>query len=215
MISLKDKIMAANQPAGVRGLSAKERATQFVQDEVSQEKTIQMEPHKALYLMKCKDCTVTVEGKPVKIAIENCENLVLKVTDKVLTGVIDVWGSKNVEVDCERAVGFLQLDNVNGFTLKLPDPEYFNEMMWVGSDNIVLHLGTEKHELDQSKLKESHPSHRHELDQFKTSMKPTGLLTEAVIRLDAGFPATRAEEASYQRLERQKDAALGRDAVDA
>ncbi|KAG0237827.1 hypothetical protein BGW42_008448 [Actinomortierella wolfii] len=202
--------MAANQPAGVRGLSAKERATQFLQHEVSQESAIQMEPHKALYLLNCKDCTYTVQGKPVKIAIENCENVVLKVTDKVLTGVIDVWGSKNIQVDCERAVGLFQLDNVKGFSLKLPDPEYFNEMIWVGSDNMVLHLGDEKHELGCSKLSASHPEQRRELDQFKTTMKPTGLVTEAVIRVNAGFPTTRAEEASHERLERQKDAVLGR-----
>ncbi|KAF9157476.1 hypothetical protein DFQ26_008700 [Actinomortierella ambigua] len=191
MISLKDKIMTtANQSAGVRGQSAKERATQLLQDEAGQEKTIQMEPSKALYLLNCKDCTLTIEGKPIKISIENCENLVLKVTDKILTSVLDVWGSKNVEIDCERAVGFLQLESVQGFKFRLPDPEYFNEMIWVASDDIVLHLGTEKHELGSSKM-EAKPDQRNDLDQFITCRKSTGLSTE--VRSDmAGYPVRRA-----------------------
>ncbi|KAF9913432.1 hypothetical protein BX616_010043 [Lobosporangium transversale] len=158
--------------------------------------------------MNCENCDYTIQGKPIKLSIENCKNLVLRVEGKIMTGIVDIWRSENISLDFERSVSMFQLDNVNTLTLGLPDAEHFGSMVWAGVEDLTLRLGADVHSLSYSDLQSRNPDLRPDMDQFKTTVIDGSIMTEAIVRLDSGYPTTRAEEANYQQLERQKDEVL-------
>ncbi|KAF9973655.1 hypothetical protein BGZ65_009141 [Modicella reniformis] len=189
--------------------NAKENATHLIQnskDVVNQE--INVEAHKAVYLVNCENCTYTVKGKLVKLTVENCRNVVLKVEDKILTGTVDLFKSTNVSLHFERSVSMFSLENNQSIDIRLPDAEHFGYMIWAGVEDLKLRLGDDVHVLSYSELQSRNPGLRPETDQFKTSVVDGSIMTEAMIRLDGGFPATRTEEANHRQVERFKDEVL-------
>ncbi|KAF9100281.1 hypothetical protein BGX29_009291 [Mortierella sp. GBA35] len=207
MMSVRDQVNALNNSA--TRPNAKENATHLIKEAkgVAHE-VIEVEDRKALYLLKCEDCEYTIQGKPIKISIENCKNLTIKIEGKVLTGTVDVWKSENINLDFDRSVSVFQLDSIETITIKLPDAEYFGSMIWAGVNNITLNLGADTHSLSYSQLQARNPALRPDTDQFKTTIVDGSIRTEAIVRLDNGYPMTRAEESSLQASEKKKDEVL-------
>ncbi|KAG0215134.1 hypothetical protein BGX28_000839 [Mortierella sp. GBA30] len=195
MISVKDQINVLNKQLANKK-NVKENSTHLIRDAKNAvQEVIEVGDRKALYIMKCEDCEYVIQGKPIKISMENCKNVGLKVEGKVLTGTVDVWSCENVSLD--------------SITIKMPEPEYFGSMFWAGVEGINIHLGDDKHELNYSDLQKKNPDLSSATGQFKTTVAGDGSLkTEAMVRLENGFPVTRAEEASFQRQEQKKDEVL-------
>ncbi|KAF8976706.1 hypothetical protein BGZ46_008043 [Entomortierella lignicola] len=212
MISVKDQARALSNSA--TRPNAKENATHLIRDAKDDTQVIQVPDRKALYIMNCENCEYTIKDKPVKLSIENCKNLVLKVEGKILTGTVDIWKCENISLDFERSVSTFQFDNIQSITVRLPDSEHFGSMIWAGCEDVNLHLGDDIHVLSYSELQSRNPSLRPETDQFKTTIVDGSIMTEAIVRLDNGFPATRAEQANIQQLERQKEELLRPQAED-
>ncbi|KAF9202804.1 hypothetical protein BGZ49_007070 [Haplosporangium sp. Z 27] len=212
MISVKDQARALSNSA--TRPNAKENATHLIRDAKDDTQVIQVPDRKALYIMNCENCEYTIKDKPVKLSIENCKNLVLKVEGKILTGTVDIWKCGNISLDFERSVSTFQFDNIQSITVRLPDSEHFGSMIWAGCEDVNLHLGDDIHVLSYSELQSRNPSLRPETDQFKTTIVDGSIMTEAIVRLDNGFPATRAEQANIQQLERQKEELLRPQAED-
>ncbi|KAF9434771.1 hypothetical protein BGZ76_007432 [Entomortierella beljakovae] len=206
MISVKEQAKALGNSA--TRPNAKEDATHLIRDSKDESKEIQVPERKALYFLNCQNCEYTVQGKPIKLSIENCENLILKVQDKILTGTVDIWKSGDVSLDFDRSVSTFQLDGIKSIAIRLPDTEHFGSMIWAGCEDVNLHLGSETHTLSYSELQSRNPSLVPETDQFKTSVVDGSVMTEAVVRLENGFPSTRAEQANLRQLEKQKDEIL-------
>ncbi|KAG0367905.1 hypothetical protein BGZ54_003034 [Gamsiella multidivaricata] len=208
MISVKDQIKAQNATLAGRA-NAKENATHLIKDakDAAQE-VVEVQDRKALYLLNCENCEYTIQGKPIKLSIENCKNVVLRIEGKVLTGTVDIWKSENVSLNFDRSVSMFQLDDIQSIAIRLPDSEHFGSMIWAGVEDLQLHLGEDTHALSYSELQSRNPNLRPETDQFKTTVVDGSIMTEAIVRLDNGYPATRAEEASYRRVEKQKDEML-------
>ncbi|KAF9344816.1 hypothetical protein BGX26_003860 [Mortierella sp. AD094] len=206
MISVKDQAKALSYSA--TRPNAKESATHLIRDVKDDTQEVQVPDRKALYFLNCENCEYTIQGKPIKLSIENCKGLVLKVQDKILTGTVDIWKSGNLSLDFDRSVSTFQLDNIQSITVRLPDAEHFGSMVWAGCEDVNLHLGGDVHALSYSELQSRNPSLRPETDQFKTTIVDGSIMTEAVVRLDNGFPATRAEQANLRQLEKQKDELL-------
>ncbi|KAF9164324.1 hypothetical protein BGX21_000871 [Mortierella sp. AD011] len=192
MISVKDQAKALSNSA--TRPNAKENATHLIRDVKDDTQEVQVPDRKALYFLNCENCEYTVRGKPIKLSIENCKNLVLKVEDKILTGTVDIWKSGNL--------------SLHSIAVRLPDAEHFGSMVWAGCEDVNLHLGGDVHTLSYTDLQSRNPSLRPETDQFKTTIVDGNIMTEAVVRLDNGFPATRAEQANLRQLEKQKDELL-------
>ncbi|KAF9093099.1 hypothetical protein BGX27_001673 [Mortierella sp. AM989] len=206
MISVKDQAKALGNSA--TRPNAKEDATHLIKDTKDDTQEIQVPDRKALYLLNCENCEYTIQGKPVKLSIENCKNVVLKIEGKILTGTVDIWKSGNLSMDFDRSVSTFQLDSIQSITIRLPDAEHFGSMVWAGCENINLHLGGDVHAFSYSELQTRNPNLHPEIDQFKTTVVNGSVMTEAVVRLDSGYPATRAEQASIRQLEKQKDEIL-------
>ncbi|KAF9992179.1 hypothetical protein BGZ80_010440 [Entomortierella chlamydospora] len=239
MISVKDQAKALSNSA--TRPNAKENATHLIRDAKDDTQEVQVPDRKALYFLNCENCEYTVQGKPIKLSIENCKNLVLKVEDKILTGTVDIWKSGNLSLHFDRSVSTFQLDNIQSIAVRLPDAEHFGSMVWAGCEDVNLHLGRlfvamlvldgglsdrtdliltfirletsmetggDVHTLSYTDLQSRNPSLRPETDQFKTTVVDGSIMTEAVVRLDNGFPATRAEQANLRQLEKQKDELL-------
>ncbi|KAI1316247.1 hypothetical protein EDD11_010294 [Mortierella claussenii] len=205
MISVKDQASAINS---TRRVNAKESATHLIKDAKDEQREIQMEDRKAFYLLNCENCDYTLLGKPIKVSIENCKNVVLRVEDKIMTGTVDIWKSERVSLEFQRSVSTFQLDNISSITISLPDTEHFGSMVWAGVEDLTLRLGGDVHSLSYSELQSRNPALHPESDQFKTTVVDGSIMTEAIIRLDNGYPATRTEEANYRQLEKQKDQVL-------
>ncbi|KAG0379024.1 hypothetical protein BGX24_001946 [Mortierella sp. AD032] len=206
MMSVKEQANALNNSANRP--NAKENATHLIKDSKSVVETIEVQDRKALYLLKCEDCEYIIQGRPIKISIENCKNLTIKVEGKVLTGTVDSWKSENIHLDFDRSVSVFQLDSIETISIKMPDPEYFGSMIWAGVDNITLHLGAETHTMSYSHLQARNPALRPDTDQFKTTIVDGSVKTEAIVRMENGYPMTRAEESSLQASEKKKDEVL-------
>ncbi|KAG0049703.1 hypothetical protein BGZ83_005474 [Gryganskiella cystojenkinii] len=208
MLSVKDQIKALNNNLSNKK-NAKESATHLIKDakDVTDE-VLEVEDRKALYLLQCENCVYTVQGKPIKLSIEKCKNLTIKIEGKVLTGMVDIWKSENIILDFDRSVSVFQMDNIKTISIRMPDAEHFGSMVWAGVEDIKLHLGDDVHELSYSQLQVRNPELRPETDQFKTTFVNGSAKTEAIVRLENGYPATRAEEASFQRMEKKKDEVL-------
>ncbi|KAG0319771.1 hypothetical protein BGZ97_001506 [Linnemannia gamsii] len=206
MMSVKDQANALNNSA--TRPNAKENATHLLKDVKNAVETIEVQDRKALYLLKCEDCEYIIQGKPIKISIESCKNLTIKVEGKVLTGTVDIWKSESINLDFDRSVSVFQLDSIQTITIKMPEAEYFGSMIWAGVDNITLNLGDETHSLSYSHLQTRNPALRPDTDQFKTTIVDSSLKTEAIVRMDNGYPMTRAEESSLQASEKKKDEVL-------
>ncbi|KAF9297930.1 hypothetical protein BGZ88_008524 [Linnemannia elongata] len=215
MMSVKEQANALNNSA--TRPNAKENATHLFKDVKSAVETIEVQDRKALYLLKCEDCEYIIQGKPIKISIESCKNLTIKVEDKVLTGTVDIWKSENINLDStynqssfqfDRSVSAFQLDSIQTITIKMPEAEYFGSMVWAGVDNITLNLGDDTHSLSYSQLQARNPALRPDTDQFKTTIVDGSIKTEAIVRMDNGYPMTRAEESSLQASEKKKEEVL-------
>ncbi|KAF9179820.1 hypothetical protein BGZ51_006633 [Haplosporangium sp. Z 767] len=208
MISVKDQVQALNNNLTSRK-NAKENATHLIKDakDVEQE-VIEIGDRKALYLLECENCVYTVQGKPIKVSIEKCKNVTLKIEDKVLTGMVDVWKSESISLDFDRSVSMFQLDNIQSITIKMLETEYFGSMVWSAVEDIKLQFGDGAHALSYRELLESNPDLRSETGQLKTTIPNGNIKTEgksSCLRLENGFPATRAEEADHQEMERLKN----------
>ncbi|GJJ70756.1 hypothetical protein EMPS_03106 [Entomortierella parvispora] len=208
MMSVKDQIKALNSNLAIKQ-NAKESATHLIKDAKDViEEVLEVEDRKALYFLQCENCVYTIQGKPIKLSIEKCKNLTLKIEGKVLTGMVDIWKSEDIHLDFDRSVSVFQLDSIKTISIRMPDHEYFGSMVWAGVEGIKLHLGDDTHEMSYSQLQVRNPELRPETDQFKTTLVNGSVKTEAIVRLENGYPATRAEEASFQRLEKKKDEVL-------
>ncbi|KAF9932902.1 hypothetical protein FBU30_007061 [Linnemannia zychae] len=194
--------------SSVNGLNSKENATHLLKDAKNVVETIEVQDRKALYLLKCEDCEYIIQGRPIKISIENCKNVVIKVEGKVLTGTVDIWRSENIHLDFDRSVSVFQLDTIQTITIKMPEAEYFGSMIWAGVDDITLHLGSDSHSLSYSHLQAKNPDLRPETDQFKTTIVDGSVKTEAIMRMNNGYPMTRSEESNMQANEKKKDELL-------
>ncbi|KAF9154637.1 hypothetical protein BG015_000322 [Linnemannia schmuckeri] len=206
MMSVRDQANALNNSA--TRPNAKENATHLLKDVKNAVETIEVQDRKALYLLKCEDCEYTIQGKPIKISIESCKNLTIKVEGKVLTGTVDIWKSENVNLDFDRSVSVFQLDSIQTIMIKMPEAEYFGSMIWAGVDDITLNLGDETHSLSYRELQARNPELRPDTDQFKTTIIDGSIKTEAIVRMNDGYPMTRAEESSLQASEKKKDEVL-------
>ncbi|KAF9425788.1 hypothetical protein BGZ94_007222 [Podila epigama] len=208
MISIKDQIKAVNSTlAGTR--NAKENATNLIRDEkdkAQQEVTVQ--DRKALYFLNCENCEFTVQGQPLKLSIENCKNVVIKIEGKIITGVVDVWKSDIVALEFERSVSLFQLDSIKTISIRMPDTEHFGSMVWTGVYDIDLHFGETTHTLSYAQLQTRFPNLQQDVDQFKTTFVDELPKTEAMVRLENGYPATRSEAASYKDQVKKKEEAL-------
>ncbi|KAG0327073.1 hypothetical protein BGZ99_008413 [Dissophora globulifera] len=208
MSSVKDQINALNATLAGRK-NAKEDATLLIQNSKdAASETLDIQERKAIHLLNCENCEYIIQGKPIKLSIERCKNVVIKIEGKILTGTVDVWKSNDISLDFERSVSMFQLDSIQNITIRLPDAEHFGSMIWAGVDDLKLHLGEDMHLLSYSELQTRNPGLRPESDQFKTTVIDGSLKTEAIIRFDQGYPSTRAERATYQQLEKKKDEVL-------
>ncbi|KAF9580252.1 hypothetical protein BGW38_003174 [Lunasporangiospora selenospora] len=206
MMSLKDQISAMNRTLANRGSgNAKENATHLIRGAKDvQNEVIEVPDRMALYLLECEDCVYSIEGKPIKISIEKCKNVKLVVEGKVLTGVVDAWKSENLDLEFTRAVSTFELDSINAITIRMPEEEYFGQMVWSKVEETQLHLGDEEHRLNLAEVQ----GRNQESSRFKTTIVQGSLKTEAIYRLEDGYLATRAEEAKFKEMERKKDEVL-------
>ncbi|KAF9572432.1 hypothetical protein EC968_009910 [Mortierella alpina] len=209
MISVKDQIKNLNERFATKS-NVKESSTHLVNDVKNVEhEVIEVQDRKALYILQCENCVYTVQGRPIKISVENCKNVTLKIEGKVLTGTVDVWKGENITMEFETCIAVLQLDNIQSITIKVPEAEYFGSMFWAGVEDINLHFGEEKHTLNYGDLQKKNPELESATGQFKTTVALDGSLkTQAMVRLESGYPATLAEEQTLQRQQQKKEEVL-------
>ncbi|KAI8606240.1 hypothetical protein EDD21DRAFT_361411 [Dissophora ornata] len=208
MTSVKDQAKALNINLSGR-TNLKEDKTLLIRGtkDVKQD-LIEVQGLTAVHLLECENCEYTIRGKLVKLSIEKCKNVVLKIEDKVVTGIVDAWKSENISLDFDRSVAMFQLEAIKTIVIHLPDAEHFGSMVWAGVNGLKLHLGQDTHLLSFLDMQSRNPSLNAETNQFKTTIVDGSIMTEAIVRLEGGHVATRAEEASIRELEKRKEDAL-------
>ncbi|KAF8939687.1 hypothetical protein BGZ58_008982 [Dissophora ornata] len=208
MTSVKDQAKALNINFGSKSNLREDKTLLIRGTKDVKQDLIEVQGNTALHLLECENCEYTIRGKAVKLSVEKCKNVVLKIEDRIMTGMADVWDSENVSLDFDQSVALFQLEAITSIVIRLPDAEHFGSMVWIGVNDLKLNLGQHTHALSFDDMHSRNPSLDKKTSQFKTTIVDGSIMTEAIVRLAGGHVATRAEEASIRELEKRKEDAL-------
>ena len=166
----------------------------------------------AIMISGCEKCEINVESTCVKIFVEKCKDLVLRVRGKVITQTIEVDHSSQLNILLYSKVGTLQVEQCQKVNCLVESKELFNGyMIWAGCALLRLQVGDDLMRCDFGLTQQLDPTINIERTQFKVWYNSAGkLICDKVIRLKNGFPTTKREDDEHVRREEQKLEELGR-----
>jgi len=155
-----------------------------------------------VFLRLCDDMEYIIDCVCTKIMIEECKNLKLTVNDKILTSIIEVWKSDNINLNLNSQVQTVQIDNCKNVNLNYSNPNHFYSIVWTTTSQLSLKIfedGQEKHVL-QSPLSSNNNSEETEKgslkngsEQYIVRLIDNQLVAEELVRAENWFPITQRE----------------------
>jgi len=160
----------------------------------------------ALMISGCKKCEINVETTCVKIFMEKCQDVVLRVRGKVITQTIEIDHSSQLNVLIFTKVGTLQVEQCQKVNCLVESRDLFNGyMIWAGCFLLRLQVGDDLMRCDFGLTQQLDPTINIERTQFKVWYNSAKkLICDKVIRLKNGFPTTKREDDEHVRREEQK-----------
>jgi Flp pilus assembly protein TadD len=172
-----------------------------------------------LHFKNCQSCIFTIpEGtKVVKILFESCTDSKLEFKGCIIaTGICEAWRCDRCELLVDCAVGTLQIDVCNGFTVSYTKVAHMGMVVQAGVQKLVLrfsdgavadyHTGLD--ELRSGQAGADAASLNDTTDQCITRFVDGRLLTERILRLANDYPTTAREKAAFDAEARRKAAAM-------
>uniref|UniRef100_A0A7S0Q2B8 CS domain-containing protein n=1 Tax=Coccolithus braarudii TaxID=221442 RepID=A0A7S0Q2B8_9EUKA len=167
-----------------------------------------------LTLRSCSDLEVVLPHActVVKLALEGCEKLTLRVDGKVLTETLEVYQCSDCRLELGSSLKTVQVDACRGIAFSFAKLEHFQQLLSAGaySTSLILEESALHASVDLDEQRALHPAIQlsDETDQFITRLVDGGLLTELVIRLSNDFPTTEREAAAFAERTKAADAKL-------
>ncbi|CAB4399344.1 unnamed protein product [Rhizophagus irregularis] len=180
-----------------------------------------------VFLRLCDDMEYIIDSACTKIMIEECKNLKLTVNDKILTSIIEVWKSDNVNISLNSRVQTIQIDHCKNINLNYSNPNHFYSAVWTTTSQFSLKIfedGQEKYTFNNEKDNSSEEENEEkENDSLKDELKQNiirlidnQLVTEELVRAENWFPITRREwgewktkaNANAEKLRQSKEAEI-------
>jgi hypothetical protein len=185
-----------------------------------------LSPNDTLYFKQCSDCEFVVDAMCTKIFIEGCQNLKIKVNERVITQTLEVWKCDAVDIDLNTKIQTVQLDLIKGARVNFSSKEHFNRLIWSAVDDLRLTFADASEHVLETGVQQMLASNANltQHDQFIVRLVPNKLsgqeqlLNEVIVRLENGFPTTEREarvfeERQEQNLQKLAKELLGKDIV--
>ncbi|GBB83489.1 hypothetical protein RclHR1_01020030 [Rhizophagus clarus] len=145
-----------------------------------------------VFLRLCDDMEYIIDSVCTKIMIEECKNLKLTVNDKILTSIIEVWKSDNVNLNLNSQVQTVQIDHCKNINLNYNNPNHFYSAVWTTTSKFSLKIfenDQEKYTFNNEKDNEEDSLNKQNIIRLIDNK----LVTEELVRAENWFPITQRE----------------------
>lgn len=156
----------------------------------------------AIVFSDCNNCEYNLQAYCVKVFVERCKSLVLRVNGKVITSTIEINRCENLNCVLTTKIGCLRVEQSKKVNVVFEKEEHFGYAVWAGCFMLRLQVGQKLARCDFGLVAKLDKTVNIERTQFKVWIVNGKLVTDKVKRLVNGFPTTVREEGKYDR--RQK-----------
>jgi hypothetical protein len=193
------------------GKGNKKTETKFLLNQKNQKLTLTPESLKrteTLYIKGCSNVDYTVEARCTKVLIESCNNVKVTFNSIVTTSTAEVWKCDNVNLSINCKLETIQVDLCNNVTADFRRRDMIHQVVWAGVTDIKVSIpdGSGSKETVSSgivQMKELYPDLQEQTDQFMIRIVETNLISEALVRLENGFPTTEREAKAFEEREKR------------
>lgn len=170
------------------------------------EKLIITEDHvkttQTIVLSDCNNCEYDIRAYCVKVFVERCKGLILRVNGKVITSTIEINRCENLNCVLATHIGCLRVEQSSKVNVVFEKEKHFGYAVWAGCFMLRLQVEQKLARCDFGLVAKLDKTVNIERTQFKVWIVNGKLVTDKVKRLVNGFPTTVREEGNYDR--RQK-----------
>jgi len=193
------------------GKGNKKTETKFVLNQKNQKSTLTPETLKrqeTLFIKNCSNSEFTIEARCTKVLIESCTNVKVTFNSIVTTSTAEVWKCQNVELSINCKLETIQVDISKSITADFRRRDMIHQVVWAGVTDIKVSIpdgsgGKETVSSGIVQMKEIYPDLQEETDQFMIRVVETKLTSEALVRLENGFPTTEREAKAFEEREQR------------
>jgi len=183
--------------------NGKEQATSYVIDKCGEKLLIDENCIKTidtLCFQNCKECEIIIDEMCTKIFFDSCSGCKVSVNKRVVTAMVEVWKSQNMNLMLNVKIGTLVMDVCKVMKVCFNTLDNVGSLVWttvfdlnvtvLDAPEQVLNSGVEQMKLQYEDLREA-------TDQFIIRVVKGQLLSEKMIRLPNGFPTTEREKKEF------------------
>jgi len=193
------------------GKGNKKTETKFILHQKNQKSTLTPESLKrteTLFFKGCSNCEYIVEARCTKVLIESCTNLKVTFNSIVTTSTAEVWKCDNVSLSVNCKLETIQVDLSKTITVDFRRRDMIHQVVWAGVTDIKVSIpdgsgGKETVSSGVTQMKEVYPDLQEQTDQFMIRVVETKLTSEALVRLENGFPTTEREARAFEEREQR------------
>jgi len=156
----------------------------------------------AIVFSGCNNCEYNIQAYCVKVFVESCKGLILRVNEKVITSTIEINRCDNLNCVLGTKIGCLRVEQSKKVNVVFEKEEHFGYAVWAGCFMLRLQVAQKLARCDFGLVAKLDKTVNIERTQFKVWVMNGKLVTDKVKRLVNGFPTTVREEGKYDR--RQK-----------
>lgn len=161
-----------------------------------------VEASQTIVFSDCNNCEYTIQAYCVKVFVERCKGVIIRVSGKVITSTIEINRCENLNCVLATKIGCLRVEQSKKVNMVFQKEKHFGYAVWAGCFMLRLQVEQKLARCDFSIVAKLDKTVNIERTQFKVWMINGKLVTEKVKRLVNGFPTTVREEGKYNR--RQK-----------
>jgi hypothetical protein len=193
------------------GKGNKKTETKFLLNQKNQKLTLTPEALKrnmTLYLKGCSDSEYVVDARCTKVLIESCNNVKVLFNAIITTSVAEVWKCQNIDLSMNTKLETLQLDLCRNVVADFRRRDMIHQVVWAGVHDLTVSIpdgsgGKETVVSGVPQMKEVYPDLQEDTDQFMIRIVETKLTSEALMRLENGFPTTEREAKAFEEREQR------------
>lgn len=150
----------------------------------------------------CNNCEFDIQGYCVKVFVERCKGLIVRVNGKVITGTIEINRCENLNCVLAAKIGCLRVEQSKKVNVVFEKEEHFGYAVWAGCFMLRLQVAEKLARCDFGLVEKLDKTVNIERTQFKVWIVNGKLVTDKVKRLVNGFPTTVREEGKYDRKQK-------------
>lgn len=113
----------------------------FIENEKHQQKAaIPSPPNRALYFRNCIGGNYSIGATTAKIFVDSCRECEFTVSNRVITGVMEVWNSNSCKWTIKKNLPTIQIDDCADCTLQFDSNEQCQDIVWTRSTGLAIQV---------------------------------------------------------------------------